>query len=32
MVWLEVIGWVGSALATGYDVALGIWPFVAVNA
>jgi hypothetical protein len=55
MVWLEVIGWAGSALvvaslaqarvlrfrilnlvgavlATGYNVALSIWPFVAMNA
>jgi len=55
MVWLEVLGWVGSALvvislaqarvlrfrvlnlvgavlATAYNVALGIWPFVAMNA
>ena len=55
MVWLEVIGWLGSALvvlsltvagvwrfrilnlvgaviATAYNAALGIWPFVAMNA
>ncbi|MGV8965887.1 MAG: hypothetical protein ACOH2F_06370 [Cellulomonas sp.] len=54
MVWLEVIGWLGSALvvaslaqarvlrfrvlnlvgavlATGYNAALSIWPFVAMN-
>jgi len=55
MVWLEVVGWLGSGLvvlsltqagvwrfrvlnllgaliATGYNAALGIWPFVAMNA
>ena len=55
MVWLEVVGWLGSALvvlsltvagvwrfrilnlvgaviATAYNAALGIWPFVAMNA
>lgn len=54
MIWLEVLGWVGSALvvaslaqarvlrfrvlnlvgavlATGYNAALSIWPFVAMN-